>query len=51
MSNSEIKERMVIEHSKKLGCKNTGVCWCETCVTIEKIVNYTIEKLKERLDE
>jgi hypothetical protein len=45
-----IKEEMIEKYRVALGCKNTGVCWCSKCATIERIVNDVIKLVKRNLD-
>jgi hypothetical protein len=38
------------KYRKEFGCKNIGeVCWCKVCVSIEKIIEETVEQIKNNI--
>lgn len=42
---------LINKYRKKFGCTNSGVCWCEVCCNIEKLIEEVKEKIKLKINE
>jgi len=43
------QRKFIEKYRKDLGCNSTGseICWCKVCVTIEKIIDDTVDHIIE----
>jgi hypothetical protein len=45
------KNELIEKYKDELGCKNSGICWCETCVNIERLIDEVVEHIKFKVGE
>ena len=49
--NSDWRSNIVQKYSNKLGCKNTRICWCPICSSIDAIITEVLEHVKNNIDK